>query len=155
VVQIFLIDVVSCTFIMVETLVIWLGQKEESENIPRVSRLVGISCVLNLPANFTARDNASVDLEGRVSSSPDGSVLSAKEGEGAFFFRMLSIENGFVSMEKNCSSRTTVPLLQKTLCDRRFGNYALSATVISMHETTTCVLSITCLLTISCSCKCN
>lgn len=45
----------------------------------------------NLPASFTASERASVDFEGWGSS-----VLSA--GEDEFFFRMLSIENGLVSI---------------------------------------------------------
>lgn len=47
-----------------------------------------------LPASFTASDSASFDLEGCVSS-----VLSVTEGDLLFFFRILSIENGFASME--------------------------------------------------------
>lgn len=46
----------------------------------------------NLPASLTARERASVDFEGWVSSV----VLSADEDE--FFFRMLSIENGLASI---------------------------------------------------------
>lgn len=45
----------------------------------------------NLPASFTANERASVDFEGWGSS-----VLS--DGEDEFFFRMLSIENGLVSI---------------------------------------------------------
>ena len=45
----------------------------------------------NLPASFTASERASVDFEDFGSS-----VLSV--GVDEFFFRMLSIENGLVSI---------------------------------------------------------
>lgn len=46
----------------------------------------------DLPASFTAKDRASLDLEGLVS------VTSSTLEEG-LFFRMLSIENGLASMD--------------------------------------------------------
>lgn len=51
----------------------------------------------NLPASFTASERASVDFEDFGSS-----VLSV--GVDEFFFRMLSIENGLVSIMQQCTA---------------------------------------------------
>ena len=48
---------------------------------------------MDLPANFTANDRASLDLEGCVS-------VASSTLEVELFFRILSIENGMVSMDR-------------------------------------------------------